>query len=303
METDSTTDHDQQDDLVLRYKASKHLDKLKISDESWQRAVTADPELRKTAKKQEWLGKIFDVSAYDITMRESLRYAPESLIALVEEGLVMRSAFIMLKEARQLSARKQITIQAAMEIVITTYKSGPRRYSDDKTWFWTKPTLAKAASSRAKVKSVEESDSVRTLWATIRSALAQIATKKAGEEMSPLVLEEASAWFEKELQRVVDGFTTRIRKNKKKQVVEVNRMQYANACKVLGIVPTDVGEEIDVEVAKAAKKSLARRYHPDGGGESTEKYQQIIEAYETVDLYAEQMKRIARNQNKSRKGE
>jgi hypothetical protein len=295
-------------DLVVRYKASKHFDKLKISDEIWQRSIAKQPDLRQQGhNKKEWLSKILDVQAYDIEMRESLRFAPEVLIEHVDNGLVMRSAMIMLKEARQIATEKKEPIQISMETVIEIHKTGTRRHAPDRTWFWMKPTLAKAATKVAsgqKAAKVEESDTVRSHWATIRSAIAQISIKKADREIEPLVLEEANVWFMKELERVIDGFSTRLRKNKRKEVVEVNRMQYANACKTLGIVPSSVGEEIDIDVAKAAKKSLARKFHPDAGGESTdkstEKYQQVIEAFETIDLYADQMRRIARNQSKSR---
>jgi hypothetical protein len=287
-------------DQIQRYKLAKHFEKLKISDELWQRANQDDPGLKSNVKKKEWISKTLGLSPYEIEMREALRFAPEILITLVEEGMVMRSAVLMLREARDLSTQKGQPLQSAMESVITIYKAGTRRYTADNEWTMIKPSLSRVAAGTT-VEDVEESDTVKSMWSTIRNAVVQISLKKAGNEIDPLALEEANGWFEKEIHRVIDGFTTRIRKNKKKEIVEINRMQYANACKVLGIVPTEVGEEIDVEVAKAAKKSLARRYHPDAGGESTEKYQQVIEAYETVDLYAEQMRRIAKNQNKAPK--
>ncbi len=288
-------------ELVQRYKTSKHLDKLKISDEIWDRSISLDPEIRKKTQKKEWLATVLGLNGYDIEMREALRHAPETLISLVEEGLVMRSAALMFREAKDISLTTKVPIQVAIENVIATYKAGTRRYANDNTgWFWTKPTLAKAASGVAP-KKAEESDTVKAHWSTIRSSLAQIALKKAGREIDPLVLEEANEWFEKELQRLIGNFTTKIRRNKKSEVVEVNRMQYASACKTLGIVPTEIGEEIDVEVAKAAKRSLVRRYHPDTGGEghSEDKYKSVIEAFDTIELYADQMKKIAKNQSKA----
>lgn len=296
-------------ELAERYKASPHFEKIQISDRAWDLAIRKDPAIRQTQGKQEFLASVLGVPFYELRHRESLRHAPESLIKYVEEGLAMGSAVLMLREARQLSVAKRMTLNDAMDAIIATYSSGTVRRTGDAegTWFWVKPTLAKAAAN-GKVKKAEESDTVRAHWVTIRQALAQIVLKKGGAEIDALSLEEANEWFEKELTRVIDGFTNRIRKRKRNDTPEVNRVQYVNACKVLGIVPSEIGDEIDIEVAKAAKKSLVRRYHPDTTTEpeDKEKYQLVIEAFDTVDAYCQQMNRIARNQQiqlKTKRGE
>jgi DnaJ-class molecular chaperone len=49
---------------------------------------------------------------------------------------------------------------------------------------------------------------------------------------------------------------------------------------------------VDLTAAKKAKRNLVRAYHPDHNGEGTRAaYEAVIDAYRTIEMYAEQTER------------
>src|SRR5262249_15127081 len=100
------------------------------------------------------------------------------------------------------------------------------------------------------------------------------------ERLDPLDVEEIRAWTNKQVQKLLKNVAVKIwYKRKKGTPVEVNRLQYVAACKTLGIAESPIGQPVDVDGARVAKKALIRFLHPDTNGGDANKvdgYQQVL---------------------------
>jgi hypothetical protein len=116
--------------------------------------------------------------------------------------------------------------------------------------------------------------------------------------MEPLDDEEIQAWLEGAVRYVVSTLSVKLSyKQRKKVPIEVNRVQYVAACKVLSIQPSEIGKPIDIESAKTSKRALVRQLHPDATGGNAEKaqlYQDVVTAFDIIEQYAVEMKKRRR---------
>ena len=134
------------------------------------------------------------------------------------------------------------------------------------------------------------------LWGKISADVDAIVAEKVGD---PLLLEEISTWFRIEFDGLVRSLSHRLgRISQEKAHAEVNRIQYVAACRILHVDPVGVGKPIDIAIAKAAKKKLMRAYHPDlNDGDVTMQSlcDSIMDAFDTIESYADQMKKLGKN--------
>jgi len=123
----------------------------------------------------------------------------------------------------------------------------------------------------------------------LAAVLEQVVVQRC-EGIDSLDVEEVRTWMSKEIERLLARLSSKIwYKRQKGSPVEINRLQYVKACKVLGIAESLVGQPVDVEGAKIAKRALVKFLHPDTiGGDSskTDRYQQVIDAFDTIEDYS-----------------
>jgi hypothetical protein len=121
------------------------------------------------------------------------------------------------------------------------------------------------------------------------SAIEQVVVQRT-EGIDSLDVEEIRVWMSKEVRRLLGRLSTKIwYKRQKGRPIEVNRMQYVAACKVLGVAESVVGQPVDVDGARIAKRALVKFLHPDangGDGSKIDRYQQVIDAFDTVEHYS-----------------
>jgi hypothetical protein len=139
--------------------------------------------------------------------------------------------------------------------------------------------------------------------ASLDAIIEQIALQKA-DGVDALGVEEIKVWTKKEVKRLLGRLSMKIWYIRQKgKPVEVNRLQYVAACKVLGIAESDVGMPIDLDGAKLAKKALIRFLHPDANGgdvSKVDRYQQVITAFDAIESYSKLFARKRRRPYKKR---
>ncbi len=139
------------------------------------------------------------------------------------------------------------------------------------------------------LKTIPRSKDEQPLTPSLAEAIAQAVAQRC-EDLDPLDVEELKTWTAKQVQKLLKNLTVKIwYKRQKGKPVEVNRLQYVAACKVLGVAESAVGQPVDVDGARVAKKALVRFLHPDTNGGSktdTDNYQQVLVAFDIIESYA-----------------
>jgi hypothetical protein len=151
----------------------------------------------------------------------------------------------------------------------------------------------------APIPAIPRSPKDSVLWSKISADVSALVAEKIAD---PLLLEEATTWFKVEFDGLVRSLTHRLgRIGQGKTKVEVNRIQYTTACRILHVDPAGVGKSIDVAEAKVAKKKLLRAYHPDlNNGDITMQHlcDSIMDAFDIIESYADQMQKISKKTDK-----
>lgn len=139
--------------------------------------------------------------------------------------------------------------------------------------------------------------------AAIGKIVRQVVARKT-EGLDPLDVEEIEAWASDQVRRLINHLNVKIwKKRQKGKPIEVNRLQYVAACEVLGIAESAVGQPVDVEGAKTAKKVLLRTLHPDANGgdaSKVERYQQVVVAFDAIESYVKLLSKKPRRPYKKR---
>lgn len=107
-----------------------------------------------------------------------------------------------------------------------------------------------------------------------------------------------------ELQQLLDDFGERLHRDKananRRADAEntataiqhrIRRRAFTEACRTLNITVPPPNRPIDLAAAKKAKRALVREYHPDRNPATRAAYEAVIEAYRTIETYAEENER------------
>lgn len=291
----------------------KQREVIPILDRLWDLAIKRNSFVRQKWSKQNWLvaaiRKHLGPSAPEDSMRmardrESLRYAPDVIWDKVDGGLAIGAAVNVFRDSKELATKKGITIDDAAVQTLEAYQKGIIRRMSDGSYYYTKTTIASAISGKKEApegktgaRAPKADDNERHLWKNIRHNIGALVALKVGDDIEPAMLEEYTGWFEGELSNLRKAFVMKLKSRSTKVRVEFNRVQYIAACRKLHIDPAKVGQTINVETAKSAKKKLLRAYHPDANGGDTSLQhlcEEIARAFDVVEGYSSQMQRSER---------
>jgi hypothetical protein len=269
-----------------------------IEDQIWRQATAEKPQQK---KRREYLADLLEGgNTYGVQCRDALKHAPSVIFDEIKKGHSPGSVIKIWREAKELSSSKQVTVEDAVAQILAQKKRGILRYSADGSYSYqdnNKKIYQKRKTERKSHHSHEERG--RSEWREVRSLIGAIIQRKLGKKMEEIQdehREELFRWLEGEIQGIISLFHSKINfyiAQKKGPKILVNRRQYIEACHILHIDPVGTNHPINVAEAKSAKRRLTRVYHPDvNGGDETMKqlYQATIDAYETIETYADQMK-------------
>lgn len=169
-----------------------------------------------------------------------------------------------------------------------------------KVWVLTEVAVKHGASAVV-ATTVKSTVHPPEFWESIRTQIRNFIMQTRARIVDEITFRQIYREFEVDMREAVRSFEVRLqrRADTAKSSIEastmVSRKAVFAACRVLQIEPPKQGDLVDEKLAKRNKHKLVHIYHPDAGGvtqnDSTrEKYQQALDAYDTIVQYNATMK-------------
>lgn len=207
---------------------------------------------------------------------------------LNEETLSLRAAIRLFRSAKKRSKTNHIDFDEALATELREYDALP--------YVRTGPSGIPFRSPAPKtLKKAKDNPETKDPWYKLRIVIAEILEDRTPEDIDPALRDKLWGNVEKDIKIVIEEFQQRIydvrkaEKTKKELSQRTLRNHLVAACRTLAIDPPKKGKKIDLAKAKRQKKRLARDYHPDttgGDPHRTQKYQEVLEAYQVIEQYA-----------------
>jgi hypothetical protein len=205
--------------------------------------------------------------------------------------MTARQGWDVLRSARFIERLRGLPLAHAVLEALKISDAAPM-YRGQKTRLKHPPLHGPEAFHRKKqLKNTPLAQSGR-FWESIRAQVGDFMRERIEEtEADPVVVDRFVADFIKDVKVLVDSWTGKINRaaGAERGSNVAKRTVVIAACRTLLIDPPKPGRPVDLAMANSRKKSLARAYHPDGGGSAstTPQYQEVLEAYATLETYNE----------------
>jgi len=238
---------------------------------------------RITGAKREWLDSILGGGPGQYEYRGSLHNAGSDvdvIWAAVEAGTVSLSAGArVLRDARRLVRKKETTLR---EAVVQELKNAP------------------SASKPVEQVAVKEPSSSEKTVAQQHAVKFNLAVRNLAAEHIKVTLEDVDIFvrdtllsdFFTQLDSVLQDFAANIRSHKRQQkgiaLSTIGQTRFKQACEVL-CIECKFGKRLDMRKARKNYSRLVKDLHPDlGGGNETEQYQAVVNAWRILQDYERQ---------------
>lgn len=289
--------------LSERQKAELESQMWALAPSEVRRAATAGGTKR---GKAGWLADLFgsDGAAYDhrYLLLHAGDIAEPLWHRLEHENLSRYTAVFLLREAREKAALEKRDPQDALTEVLAEYDRLPvaispsgktvRRRPGSKL---PDPKKVMQKRHRKGVKASASKEDEPSFWNKIRADMAaHVAERLQGAE--PAFIDEVWRGFERDLNMLIETIGHRLSRLaaevRKGQQRDIGRAQVIAACRELGMDPPPPGKPVNMKLARLQRGRQGAKYHPDaenpaGAEASRLKFDLIMNAYITLDKYAE----------------
>lgn len=285
--------------LVEEWKrAQSEYEKARIEQRIWE---TTTLEERQGAKrlKREFVAPLLSEQTSLIEQRSALLAAGSAAQPLWDriaaKTMTTRQGWRVLRDARFIERSKALPLAHAVLEALKIFDTAPL-YRGMKTQLKRPPLRGPNAAKRStRLKNTPLAQSSR-FWESIRTQVGEFMRERIEEtEADPVVVERLMTDFIKDVKVLTDTWVSKIARaaGAERGSTVARRAVVIAACRTLLLDPPKLGKPVDLAIANSRKKSLARAYHPDGGGSAatTAQYQEVLEAYATLESYNESVRR------------
>jgi macrodomain Ter protein organizer (MatP/YcbG family) len=257
------------------------------------------PEERYHVDRNQWLNQLLGTGINQLQNRSSLRnkrHADKFWERVTRKEMSVSTSLRLYKDAMRLHKRQGLSLSDAVIEILKEYDSLPnvviRRGRPVR-----QSSPARLPRVEKKKKTQANSKNKKRAWDNLRRSIAELVRDKLPDGLG-LDL-EAQIWkeVESDVKIVLDELQGKIqrlsakKKNEQQITKTASRRQLVAACRVLAMDPPRPGRPVDLSKAKRQKRLLAKEYHPDardGDDSMIPQYDAVIEAYQTVEWYADQ---------------
>lgn len=296
------------------------VDKARLEQRLWESATT---EERKAERDRAvWLQKLTGDKYGFILWRGALHFAGVAAVPLWERvtagEITVRVASVLLSDGRWLAKRDRTTEALGVIKALkmhdeaplkngfrTRFQRGPLRGEGKSARFAKARAVAEreggdssaplsSSASRRRIRPPERSNTplaeANRFWASIREQVAEFVRDRAAGA-DELVLARLLSEMLSDLKVLTGSWSQKISRASQVEssATVLSRAKVIAACRTLSMDPPSPDKPINLVLANMNKKALARAYHPDGSGSdaTARQYQEVLEAYGTLEEYAE----------------
>lgn len=282
---------DNADSLTERQKAE-------IEQKIW--ALVAD----RSIVRRDYLKDLLGAGPHDTDLRSTLirvgTAADLLWLRVLNKEMPLKTASMKLREAKETSRTTKLTLVEAVRRVVDEYDQLPlvrRMPGGVQLRIGTQSDVVqrrmeKQVFDKKPKPAAEEGD--RAFWKWFRDSIYPFVSTKL-KRVEPILAEKLYREFEVEFKTMLDDLQSRISRTLHEHKRGANilfkqatRESVRAACLVLSIDPPSFGRAADLKKATIQKRKLVKLYHPDLHGGDTgfrAKYQEVLEAYDTLDDY------------------
>lgn len=299
------------EELLAKYKESRHsmtAKQLTEAERELWKAYCFELPGAKTGNRRDFFRKYFEDHYYSYENRQVLLEAGsaiDKLWDLFDQKMTHFTVIRLYRHAKKLSLSNGIPLNEAVASVLEKFSNGMLLPSPDGKLYRrgnpTKKTISNDQPRPSLVNSEVDSGSAQnTRSKKFLLELTVLTDEYLKSSFGDLGIDETAAVsisrnefvsFIREavedLKRRVSAIRVTVRKESRKQ--KISREQFRMSCEVLNL-PYSYGQKIDLRFCKKLMLKRASPLHPDrnnGSHAAQSEYQAVIEAYTTLEKYAE----------------
>lgn len=285
--------------LALHAKATTERERAVIERRMW---ASVSRDVRQANRRDKWLQSVIggETGYVFIKRAELLNGEPDTELLwprIDAKTMTTSKAIEILRQARATNIAEEIPLKDAIIQQLAEYDNLPHTVELDNGYTIKKPSpvFEKVHRGRRKAKTPQgqkQNDS-KEFYSKLQQDCTEFFVTRLGMTLDVFAQERLKAEFILDLKTLIDEWRSKLnnvhRRAGQDILAEPERKDLLKACRVLSMEPPKPGEPIDMVTAKKNKKKLARVYHPDkvGNDSTTDKYQEVIEAYNVLEQIAE----------------
>jgi hypothetical protein len=291
------------EDLVTRHKAStSERERAEIERDLWDNHSTAGD--RAEFVREKWLAELTGAVGNKIGIRQTLLNAGPDIDAIWaridRDKMPLRTAWGQLKNAEEYAAEAKTGLAKGVEIALAEYDSWPMARTKDGQLYRRRPPYSLRRPRKRRAVATPDGD--KKFWTEIKRQVSTFMGERLGN-VDHLTASQIQGDFAIRLQTLCDEFGSKInlarRRAQNAADTDAAVIKFAavrQACGVLAIDPPGRnGERVDLDRANRNKKKLAVQYHPDRNPNGQDRYNEVIEAFTTIEAYNDQLKEVTAN--------
>lgn len=299
------------EDLIAKHKAATtERERAEIERDLWDNHT--DATIRAGTDRERWLAKTIGEKGNRTGLRQTLLNAgpdiDEIWLRITRDGMPLPTAWGRLKAAESYASESKLPLTEGVKIALAEYDGWPAARTKSGQMYRKRApySLADKPQRRLRRSKPINPDVERKFWVEIKHKINTFMSERLAD-VDHMTANNIQRDFGIRLQSLCDEFSTKInfargraRKDAAIDITSIRLSQVRDACGILAVDPPGRDQPADLIKANRNKKNLATKYHPDANpGEHTEamaaKYNEIIEAYATLELYNEQLERVSTN--------
>lgn len=294
------------EDLVAKHKAAlTEYERAQIECELWDNHAGAD--VRAIMDRERWLKKLTGENGNKTGLRQTLLNAgpdiDEIWTRIIRDGMPLPTAWGRLKAAGAYATENKIPLTEGVKIALSEYDGWPAARTKSGQMYRKRPPYSVADRPVRRVKRTHiNPDAERKFWIELKQKISVFIGDRLGD-VDHLTANRLQRDFGIRLQTICDEFSSKINaariRARKDNAVDSAAVKFARvraACVALAVDPPGRnGLPVDLSAANRNKKKLVVQYHPDANqdgnytDEKAAKYNEVIEAYTTLELYNDQL--------------
>lgn len=287
------------EELIKEYKTSQ--DKTEYDLAVLERRIwnTALPIISRSPgtvlNKRQWLSEKLGIIPSLVESRSTLLGYGESADIVwkrvQEDGMPLRTATKLMRDARMRSNISGIEISEAVKQVLDEYDNLPiARLPGGGTIHKKTPSMLPRTPPPTVKNDSDGEGNPKVFWAELRGMISGYFHTRL-EGMDQAVIDQTWRQLEVDIKVILEMYQhklDRMKRDHDRRDQGISRSKIIQACHVLNIDPPRPGKDLDDAFRKKAKahfKKLASQYHPDkSGSEDTRQlYENVVEAYRILE--------------------
>lgn len=291
--------------LIEEYKRTKsnlnERQKAELENEIWFVYGTIQGT-KKREERRAWFVSKFEGTQAEYDHRQSLINAGKEIDPIwrrLNKGMARHTAIRLFREARQRfhsvsfseNPPKDLSLLSSIDEVLKEYDKieFERRTKDGKIHRASKPYSGKPAKNDK-----DPINNAQKFFQHVR-VLTDEFLKERLKTVDPYFAKELSEEYVDWIREGYNDLRKKVLKHradaKKERVSKIGRIRFQNACEILAIRGI-FGKPIDLMGAKKSKMQRVKQLHPDkndGSRETEREFQSVVEAYDLLEAYSEQL--------------